>query len=862
MISAGTAFAADGAAADAVDDEADAVPVISDVDVASDEQDNPETDELILNETDDVLSAANAKNTQFIAADNLVYNRPIVAGGYGLYPIELTTAGNIPIPLSNKAVSIEFNGVKKNYNTNSIGLVDYYIPANTPSGTYKINMKFAGDGSYSGSQRTTTIKVVDVSIQIIAPENAAYPSPLVISGMGYYPIALTSNTTIPVPLANKVVRVNVNGVEGKYTTNEYGVFNYTLDSRLAPGVYPVEIAFDGGDGYNPTKFSTNVEVYDVPTQIVALKNASYPISLVAKSLAYYPIELTTDISINVTNRTIPIPVPLANKIVKVRFNGGDYSKYVTDEYGFFNYTLDSGLASGNYSIEISYDGDKGYIGSHFDANVEVYDASTQIIAADNVSYPHPLVAEGHGYYPITLATGTAIPIPMANKTVTVEFNGASKKFVTDGYGIINYVIPDAPAGNYTINMVFDGYGRYAGSSLTANVGIYDVETKFVAPENVTYGASDVREGVAFYPILLTTDTSVPVPLANKIVSVEFNGAVSKHTTNEVGLINYVIPVGAPAGNLTVKMAFDGKGGYASINSTGKVEIIGINTKIIAPSRVTVMVKDLNSTCFNLTLLDANGNKLANQAVSIEFNGASEDYVTDRNGAIHYPLSGAPAGTHVISMNYAGAGNYTASSASSTIVVASTQKPTKIYLRNALYFVLQTKYVTVTLWDGNNNPIAGKTVHITLNEYGLKYSGVTDENGEASIRVGVGFGVHSATVSFDGDDFYSASERTGSIRVIKETPSVMVRGADSQFKVGDNPKIVKVYLRDRYNKPLLEGTKIFLRVNGQQFVGLTDSQGIAHVEVKLNSAGTFDAQAIYMGNTAYNAVTRDIKLYVK
>ena len=858
MISAGTAFAADDSAVDAVDNETDAGTVISDVDVASDEQDSPETDELIMNDADDVLSAVNAKNTQIIAADNLVYPRPIVDGGIAIYPIELTTAGNIPIPLSNKAISIEFNGVKKSYTTSSIGLVNYYIPSDTPSGTYKVNMKFAGDKNYVGSQLTTTIKVVDVSIQIIAPEDAAYPTPLVNLGLGYYPVALTSNTTIPVPLGNKVVRVNFNGVEKKFTTNEYGIFNYTLDSGLAPGVYPVEITFDGVDGYNPAKFATNVKVYDVPTKIIALKNVSYPTSLVVKSLAVYPIELATDISINGTNSTVPIP--LANKIVKVRFNGGAYSKYVTNEYGFFNYTLDSGLAPGNYSIEISYDGDKGYIGSHFDATVEVYDASTQIIAADNVSYPHPLVAEGHGYYPITLTTGTAIPIPIANKTVKVEFNGASKKFVTGEYGIINYVIPDAPAGNYTIKMVFDGDERYAGSSLTANVEIYDVETKFIALENVTYEASNVRRGIAFYPILLTTDTSVPVPLANKTVSVEFNGAVSQFTTNDAGLINYIIPVGSPAGNFTIKMVFDGQGGYAQANTVGKVEITGINTKIIAPSSMTVMVKNLDNTYFNLTLLDADGNKLAKQVVSIEFNGVSADYVTDKNGAIHYPLSGTPVGTHVISMEYAGEGNYTASNASSTIVVQSTQKQSKIFLRNALYFVLQTKIVNVTLWDIDNNPIAGKTVYITIGN--STWSGVTDETGTAHVRVGIGFGAHPATVHFDGDDEYAASNRSGFVRAIKETPSVMVRYVDTQFKVSDNPKTVRVYLQDRTAKPLPANSKIAIQVNGQTFIGYTDASGVASIDININKAGTYDAEVKYGGNSAYNAVTRSVKFVIK
>ena len=140
--------------------------------------------------------------------------------------------------------------------------------------------------------------------------------------------------------------------------------------------------------------------------------------------------------------------------------------------------------------------------------------------------------------------------------------------------------------------------------------------------------------------------------------------------------------------------------------------------------------------------------------------------------------------------------------------------------------------------------------------------VTDENGDAYIRVGVGFGVHDATVSFDGDDQYCASNRTGQIRVIKETPSVMVRYADAQLKVSDNSKIVKVHLRDRYDKPLPANSKVAIKVNGQTFLGYTDANGVASIKITLNKAGVFNAQAVYAGNSAYNAVTKNFKITVR
>ena len=122
-------------------------------------------------------------------------------------------------------------------------------------------------------------------------------------------------------------------------------------------------------------------------------------------------------------------------------------------------------------------------------------------------------------------------------------------------------------------------------------------------------------------------------------------------------------------------------------------------------------------------------------------------------------------------------------------------------------------------------------------------------------------MHDATVSFDGDDQYFGSGKSGYIRVIKQTPSVMVRGADSMFKATNPLKIIKVHLRDRYDQPLIANSKIVLKLNGKTYVGFTDAEGVARIAINSNTVGTFTAQAMYGGNSAVNAVTKDIKIRI-
>ena len=87
------------------------------------------------------------------------------------------------------------------------------------------------------------------------------------------------------------------------------------------------------------------------------------------------------------------------------------------------------------------------------------------------------------------------------------------------------------------------------------------------------------------------------------------------------------------------------------------------------------------------------------------------------------------------------------------------------------------------------------------------------------------------------------------------------GAYTKFKASDATKTIKVYLKDRYNKPLLKDTKVFVTINGKQYVGQINNEGIASININLNKAGVYNVDLYYTGNTAYNAVKRQTKISI-
>ena len=392
------------------------------------------------------------------------------------------------------------------------------------------------------------------------------------------------------------------------------------------------------------------------------------------------------------------------------------------------------------------------------------------------------------------------------------------------------VVVGRGAGTATVSVTYFGDDKYESSSTNVTVTVKKLPTEISAEGCELYGDDNATISYKLIP----KDAEGDVRFMSNDTSIVYADA-------ETGVV-----VARGAGTATVSVSYFGNDKYAPSNTTVKVVVNKLNT--------TLVTKYENGTIY-ATVTDANGNPVSGIKVGFAVNGVKY-VISDENGQANYTIGDLGPGYYSVKV-MAYSNDLYETSNQETVVV--TKEQSKIYLRNALYFVTDTKIVKVTLWDGKNKPIAGKTVHIKV--YDSLYSGVTDKDGNAYIRVGIGFGVHNATVSFDGDYQYAASNKTGQIKVIRETPSIMVRGADQKFKVSDNPKTVKVYLWDRNSKPLPVGSKVAIKINGQTYVGLTDGNGIASININVNAVGVYDAELKYAGNSAYNAVSKKVQITI-
>ena len=303
-----------------------------------------------------------------------------------------------------KNITVQFGDEVPVNCTTILGVGAYTIPNGTAAGNYYLSLTFSGDDKYAPSSFETMIEVYKAQTVITAMGPSSIPRPLVIEDLGYYPLLLYANTTVPLPLANRTVMVQFNhGRYEIYQANEYGIINYKLPDTTEADEYFFAVEYDGEYDYKPLTYGTWIKVYDVETQIIAAENVTYDRPSVIDGDAVYPIYLAVPTVIG----NVTVPLPLGNKTVWIAFDDKPYENITTDILGMIYYAIPEDTEDGTHNISMFFIED-GYVYSKFNATVEVYDVDTQIISLGNASYPRPLVINELGYYPIMLATNVTL----------------------------------------------------------------------------------------------------------------------------------------------------------------------------------------------------------------------------------------------------------------------------------------------------------------------------------------------------------------------------------------------------------------------------------------------------------------------
>ncbi|WP_409199508.1 Ig-like domain repeat protein [Methanobrevibacter sp. DSM 116169] len=617
----------------------------------------------------------------------------------------------------------------------------YYAP-------YTANQigKFIVNGTYVGSNNVTPkIGILEVKNQInldINTSNITYGDSVKVN------ITITPNTS-----GN--VTIFINGTNnGTYDLNN-GKYQHILNN-LDVGKYNITVVYNGNDNYSKANKTVILVVNKKDTEInITVDNITYGDSL----------EINYNLTDGATgNITITIPETGFEKT----YNLTDTIQIPTQ-------------SAGNYTITISYNGDKNHKQT-INTTKYTINKATPTIQANTSNITYKETAQ------INITT-----IPEISGNITITINEIEKGTYNLTSGKYQYTINNLEAGTYNITITYNGNQNYTKTNTTIKLTVNKKDPVF----NIDYNNINYKEDLI---ITITTDNATP----NNITIIINNTEYTEKLENGKAVFNIS---GLKANNYTLNITYNGNNNYNNFTTLEEVNVAKINSyvnitinNITNDGNVSITINTFNDSNGNVTITIANETKiikLINGTRTISFNNLK-------------------SGNYTVYVNYSGDNNYYSSNNSTNIIIkriAINANNITVYYSNNTEFI-----VNLTI---NGNPLVNKTVYITINN--VTYNIQTNSKGLAILYIDLKPGNYSV---------YSIYNETNKLS-INNTISILetIIGEDLIKYHKNRTQFIAEFL-DRNGNPLVNTTIQYI-INGVTYNRTTNSSGLALLNINLD-----------------------------
>ena len=574
------------------------------------------------------------------------------------------------------------------------------------------------------------------------------------------------------------VTFNVEGVDYLLGLSD-GYARLTHDFKTLSSIVSAAFVSNGYVG------SFNETILEIPTKTVSL------------DLALSQFRDTVNITV-IANRSIS-----QNVIIMVN----DIMFNETLINGMFNLML-ADLENGHYDVEVSLDENPYYESDSKFASFDVDVKNTQILVKDVITYFNL-----EDFYNITLIDEDGIAL--ADKNVTIEFNGETYYLKTNASGIVSIPFrPDYVTCNAVIR--FDGDDGYRPS---VNESLFDFSKRMVSFDvdisqyqqnaNVTVMCNaSINQSVA---IVINNDKRYNETLINGMVTLKLTDLINGHYDVEIILLDNDF--------------YDADEKHASFDINVK------DTQILVRDVITYYNLD---DLYRIALVDEEGTPLAGKNVTFEFDADSFQSVTDENGIVIIPFAPGFETRHV-TISFAGENNYFSS-------------------RNESLFDFSKRMVSfdldITQYQHNVkltvicNESINQTVSILINDNEMYNR--TLLNGRATLSLaGLANGHYDIEVSICDNVFYDADKKYGSFDVNVKDTQISAGNITAYYRFSDS---YTVYLVDE-DGHALSGKSVTVTLNGKTYSSLTNASGIASFPLSLGT-GTYPVSVEFSGDESY------------
>lgn len=248
------------------------------------------------------------------------------------------------------------------------------------------------------------------------------------------------------------------------------------------------------------------------------------------------------------------------------------------------------------------------------------------------------------------------------------------------------------------------------------------------------------------------DIYVKAPIMNGIATADFRSSYSSFKAS---------------GNV-ITAAFNALAENANMNPYVQFKVsdsdipISPETKIIATKLTTCPLSD---TYFSAKLVDSKGKPIANQKVTVKFNGKSYNVKTDNNGICKVKISLSSKKTYAVTITYAGTDDYKSAKLTSSIVVKTGSKKSKIKASSIKIKKNKKKTYKLKLLTSAGKAIKSQKIIVKLN--GKQYTVKTNKKGIAKLSIKLKkVKTYKMSLKFLGNSNFKSSSKTVKIVVKK------------------------------------------------------------------------------------------------
>ena len=743
-------------------------------------------------------------------------------------------------PMVNGTITISFNGKTETIDFNGSGSLVYDLGL-LEFGEHNITVTYNGNNNFNGTTVTKTFFVdkINTGIKLVVGninvDETAVINVTLTPGINGTVKVVVNGQNYNVAIKNGIGTLEVKWLKaGKYDVSAYFTGqNYYKDSfasasfsvnKLNPVLSINASSINCGEDViiNVSSSVSSIEVklvirldnsnyyrYDSfyiygqeSRKISDLPAGSYLVQFIAPedtknnraqtTVRFTVSKLASSVAVDVKDivvgedAVIGVSVPgIVSGVVNVTVNDESYDVAIVDGKGTLTI---SNLVAGDYNISASYLGDDKYLSSSNSTKFTISKlASSVAVDVDDIVVGEDAVI------------GVSVP-DIVSGVVNVTVNGRSYNVaIVDGKGVL--IISNLAAGDYDVNVNYAGDNKYVASSNSTKFTISKL------PSSVLVNVKDIVVGEdAVISIALPED-------ATGNVTVNVNGknytAVAKYGVASVTISNLA------NGTYNVSVFYNGNDIYMPMENSTNFTVSKVSDYNMTVD-IADIIKGENATITVTVPKDGTG------SVVVTINGT--DYKgTVTNGTAKVIIPGLDEGTYKVVTFYTGDAKYDSMIVNGTITVNKNTKTT-LTMDDVVKYFKGAQNLTAKLVDAFGNPITNATVYFTVN--GKVYAKTTDENGTASMGIGLVPNEYKVNAVFNGTKDYDKATANATVTV-KNT----VFGNDTTLYFCNGTKYVAKFLDS--NGKALANTTVKFNINGVFYTRVTDENGTASLGIRLN-----------------------------